>query len=92
MVQPESPLPVRVVRVIGPLRRDDSVRAAQGVDLLVGQVAAELEGRSFVIADEQRAVYHAAACVASNHVIALLDHFERPVYEAIVAEIRRLVS
>lgn len=244
MVQPESPLPARVVRVIGPgraggsllgalaasgrwravepLRRDDPVRdAAQGVDLLViatpdraiadvaariepvgttvvahlsgacgldvlgrhprrgalhplmtlpdaergavllrgawfaiagdelvGQVVAALGGRSFGVADEQRAVYHAAACVASNHVIALLaqverlaviagvpyeaffdivrasvensvemgprraltgpaargdtttierhlaalDHRERPAYEAMVAEIRRLVS
>ncbi len=46
-------------------------------DPLVREVVDALGGRSFTIADEQRAVYHAAACVASNHVVALLAQVER---------------
>ena len=36
-----------------------------------------LDGRSFVVADEHRAVYRAAACVAANHVVALIGQVER---------------
>lgn len=36
-----------------------------------------LGGRSFAVSDEDRAVYHAAACVASNHVVALLGQVQR---------------
>jgi predicted short-subunit dehydrogenase-like oxidoreductase (DUF2520 family) len=36
-----------------------------------------LGGRALVVADEQRAAYHAAACIASNHVVALLGQVER---------------
>ena len=117
-------------------------------DPFVLEVVAALDARSFPIADDARAAYHAAACVASNHTAALLaqverlaaqagvpfaaffdlvratvgnceaigprlaltgpaargddatiarhlaalDTRERPVYEALVAEIRRLVS
>lgn len=44
---------------------------------LAAQVVADLGGRSFEVADEDRAVYHAAACVASPHVVALLGQVER---------------
>jgi predicted short-subunit dehydrogenase-like oxidoreductase (DUF2520 family) len=40
-------------------------------------VVAAVGARSFVIAEEDRAIYHAAACVASNHVVALLGQVER---------------
>jgi predicted short-subunit dehydrogenase-like oxidoreductase (DUF2520 family) len=40
-------------------------------------IVADLGGRSFVVADEDRAAYHAAAVIASNHVVALLGQAER---------------
>jgi predicted short-subunit dehydrogenase-like oxidoreductase (DUF2520 family) len=46
-------------------------------DPLVGEVAAALEGRAFTVADERRALYHAAACVAANHLVALLGQVQR---------------
>jgi len=46
-------------------------------DSLVQRVVADLEGRWFPVADDQRAQYHAAAVVASNHLVALLGQVER---------------
>jgi predicted short-subunit dehydrogenase-like oxidoreductase (DUF2520 family) len=46
-------------------------------DPMVCDVVAALEGRVFVVADDRRALYHAAACVAANHVVALLGQVER---------------
>ena len=46
-------------------------------DPLVLDVVASLGGRPFPVADDARAVYHAAACVASNHTTALLAQVER---------------
>ncbi|HEX6237652.1 MAG TPA: pantoate--beta-alanine ligase [Acidimicrobiales bacterium] len=46
-------------------------------DDLVTEVVAVLGGRWFRLADEHRATYHAAACVASNHLVALLGQVER---------------
>jgi predicted short-subunit dehydrogenase-like oxidoreductase (DUF2520 family) len=40
-------------------------------------IAAELELRPVPVADEDRARYHAAACIASNHLVALLAQVER---------------
>lgn len=34
-------------------------------------------GRSFVVADDDRAAYHAAAVIASNHLVALMGQVER---------------
>jgi predicted short-subunit dehydrogenase-like oxidoreductase (DUF2520 family) len=36
-----------------------------------------LGGRVVEVADEDRAAYHAAACIAANHVVALLGQVER---------------
>ena len=44
---------------------------------LVEAVVADLGGRSFPVADADRAAYHAAAAIASNHVVALLAQAER---------------
>lgn len=44
---------------------------------LVERVVAELGGRSFTVADDDRAAYHAAAAIASNHLVALLGQAER---------------
>lgn len=63
--------------------------AETGADRLVGGwfaiagdpsvqlVVAALDGRAFHVADEDRAAYHAAAVVASNHLVALLGQAER---------------
>src|SRR5207245_965369 len=40
-------------------------------------VVADLGGRAIEVADEDRAAYHAAACIASNHLVALLGQVER---------------
>lgn len=43
----------------------------------VRQAVEDLGGRAFAIRDEDRAAYHAAACIASNHLVALLGQVER---------------
>ncbi|MEX1217813.1 MAG: DUF2520 domain-containing protein [Acidimicrobiales bacterium] len=44
---------------------------------MVETIATQLGGRSFIVHDEQRVAYHAAAAIASNHVVALLSSAER---------------
>ena len=44
---------------------------------MVISVVESLGGRWFTITDDQRAEYHAAAAVASNHMVALLAHAMR---------------
>jgi predicted short-subunit dehydrogenase-like oxidoreductase (DUF2520 family) len=44
---------------------------------LVEGLVADLGGRSFTVADADRASYHAAAAIASNHLVALLGQVER---------------
>jgi predicted short-subunit dehydrogenase-like oxidoreductase (DUF2520 family) len=46
-------------------------------DPLAAEVVADLRGRSVAVADEDRARYHAAACIASNHLVGLLGQVER---------------
>lgn len=46
-------------------------------DPLVQRVASDLGGQFFEVAEGDRGVYHAAAVVASNHVVALLGQVER---------------
>jgi predicted short-subunit dehydrogenase-like oxidoreductase (DUF2520 family) len=46
-------------------------------DPMVEQIVADLGGRSFRVADEHRSAYHAAAVIASNHLVALLGQAER---------------
>jgi predicted short-subunit dehydrogenase-like oxidoreductase (DUF2520 family) len=46
-------------------------------DPLVRQVVEALYGRAFEVADDQRAAYHAAACIAANHLVALMGQVER---------------
>ncbi len=46
-------------------------------DPLVGTVVADLGGRSFTVDDADRTRYHAAAVIASNHLVALLGQVER---------------
>jgi len=44
---------------------------------IIESVVAALDGQSFVVNDEHRVAYHAAAAIASNHVVALLGSAER---------------
>ncbi|MGB3053847.1 MAG: DUF2520 domain-containing protein [Acidimicrobiales bacterium] len=46
-------------------------------DPLAQRVVADLCGRWFTVADADRAAYHAAAVVASNHLVALMGQVER---------------
>lgn len=46
-------------------------------DSLVRAVVDALGGQWFTVADDDRAAYHAAACIASNHLVALLGQAER---------------
>ena len=46
-------------------------------DPLASRVVADLGGRAVAVDDEHRAAYHAAACIASNHLVALLGQVER---------------
>ena len=41
------------------------------------QIVESLGGRVVEVADADRAAYHAAACIAANHVVALLGQVER---------------
>ncbi len=46
-------------------------------DPIARDVVASLGGRAFEVADADRVRYHAAAAVASNHLVALLGQVER---------------
>ena len=46
-------------------------------DPMAEEVVRALGGRSFTVDDDHRAAYHAAACIASNHLVALLGQAER---------------
>lgn len=46
-------------------------------DPLVQRLAADLGGRWFEVADDDRSAYHAAAAIASNHLVALMGQVHR---------------
>ncbi|HSS11969.1 MAG TPA: DUF2520 domain-containing protein, partial [Acidimicrobiales bacterium] len=46
-------------------------------DPLAWRVVADLGGRPISVADAERTMYHAAAVIASNHLVALLGQVER---------------
>jgi predicted short-subunit dehydrogenase-like oxidoreductase (DUF2520 family) len=46
-------------------------------DPIVTQLVAALGGHPIEVADADRVAYHAAACIASNHLVALLGQAER---------------
>jgi predicted short-subunit dehydrogenase-like oxidoreductase (DUF2520 family) len=48
-----------------------------GAERLVEQTVADLGARSIHVADHDRVAYHAAATIASNHLVALLGQAER---------------
>src|SRR5439155_1636389 len=81
-------LPHRRRAVIHPLvalpDADTGARALRGGawfavtgDEFARRVVHDLGGRSLQVADGDRVAYHAAACIASNHLVALLGQAER---------------
>lgn len=62
---------------VGASRLRDTAWFAVAGDPIATAVVAALGGHAVEVADEQRAAYHAAACIASNHLVALLGQVER---------------
>ena len=73
-VHPLVPLPTGEV---GAARLCSGVTFAVAGAPAAREIAAALGGRTVEVADEDRAAYHAAACIAANHVVALLGQVER---------------
>lgn len=46
-------------------------------DPIAERIVTDLHGRLVTVEDGDRAAYHAAACIASNHLVALLGQVER---------------
>ncbi|HZU79768.1 MAG TPA: DUF2520 domain-containing protein [Acidimicrobiales bacterium] len=62
---------------VGRVRLRSGVTFAVAGDPLVARLVALLDGKAITVADEDRPAYHAAACIAANHVVALLGQVER---------------
>lgn len=73
-LHPLVPLPSPEV---GRVRLRSGITFAVAGDPVAVRVAELLDGRTITVADEDRAAYHAAACIAANHVVALLGQVER---------------
>lgn len=61
----------------GARRLRSGVTFAVAGDELARRLVGDLGGTAIEVADEHRAAYHAAACIASNHLVALLSQVER---------------
>ncbi len=73
-LHPLVPLPSPEV---GRVRLRSGITFAVAGDPVAEELARSLGGTPLVVADEHRAAYHAAACVAANHVVALMGQVER---------------
>jgi predicted short-subunit dehydrogenase-like oxidoreductase (DUF2520 family) len=73
-LHPLVPLPNAVV---GATRLASGVTFAVSGEPLGRQIALSLGGRVVEVDDDDRAAYHAAACIAANHVVALLGQVQR---------------
>jgi predicted short-subunit dehydrogenase-like oxidoreductase (DUF2520 family) len=62
---------------VGAGRLCGGVTFAVAGDPVAGRIVEALGGRTVAVADGDRAAYHAAACIAANHVTALLGQVER---------------
>jgi len=71
------PLMALPTSTVGAARLANSGWFAVAGDPVAGELADLLGGRSFVVDDEKRALYHATAAVSANHVVALLAQVER---------------
>jgi predicted short-subunit dehydrogenase-like oxidoreductase (DUF2520 family) len=66
------PLVALPSETIGAARLAGATFAVAGDDL-VREAVQHLGGRTVTVADDDRARYHAAACIAANHVVVLLE-------------------
>jgi predicted short-subunit dehydrogenase-like oxidoreductase (DUF2520 family) len=73
-LHPLVPLPNAAV---GARRLCAGVTFAIAGEPIARQMVESLGGRVVEVADDDRAAYHAAACIAANHVVALLGQVER---------------
>jgi predicted short-subunit dehydrogenase-like oxidoreductase (DUF2520 family) len=62
---------------VGRDRLQSGITFAVAGDPMAREIALRLGGRTINVADADRAAYHAAACIAANHVVALLGQVER---------------
>jgi predicted short-subunit dehydrogenase-like oxidoreductase (DUF2520 family) len=62
---------------VGAARIEAGVTFAVAGDPVATELAISLGGRTVVVRDEDRAAYHAAACIAANHVVALMGQVAR---------------
>lgn len=63
--------------VIGALRLRGRPFFAVAGDQIATDLALGLGGQPIVVADELRTTYHAAACIAANHLVGLLGQVQR---------------
>jgi len=73
-LHPLVPLPTTE---IGAARLASGITFAVAGDSEAWTLVQRLNGTAVEVRDEDRVRYHAAACVAANHVVALLGHVER---------------
>jgi pantoate--beta-alanine ligase len=73
-LHPLVPLPSPEV---GRVRLRSGITFAVAGDPLAAELAGLLGGSVVVVDDEHRAAYHAAACIAANHLVGLMGQVER---------------
>jgi predicted short-subunit dehydrogenase-like oxidoreductase (DUF2520 family) len=73
-LHPLAPLPSAQV---GRVRLRSGITFAVAGDPVAATLGRALGGRCVEIDDDRRAAYHAAACMAANHLVALLGQVER---------------
>ena len=73
-LHPLVPLPSAEV---GRVRLRSGITFAVAGDPVAAELAGVLDGNVVIVEDEHRAAYHAAACIASNHLVALMGQVER---------------
>ena len=78
-LHPLVPLPTPA---IGATRLRSGVTLAVAGDRLARTVAEDLDGNVVEVEDADRAAYHAAAVIASNHLVALMGQVERVAAQA----------
>ncbi len=70
------PLAVLSSPRVGARRLVGATYAVAGDDLIT-QIVSSLQGRAIRVPDERRALYHATAVVAANHLVALMGQVDR---------------
>jgi predicted short-subunit dehydrogenase-like oxidoreductase (DUF2520 family) len=73
-LHPLVPLPTPA---IGAERLRSGITFAVAGDRVTGELVGALGGRTVAVEDADRTVYHAAAAIAANHMVALIGQVER---------------